>query len=61
MYLGDALNFVYGKKESDKKKKARETFENLKRQGWEFTKFDEKERTFHFRKENWEMNVKISA
>ncbi|MCX6777534.1 MAG: hypothetical protein NT157_01475 [Candidatus Micrarchaeota archaeon] len=60
MYLGDALNFVYGNEESEKKANSRRTFEHLKAGGWEFSKFDEKERIFFFKKESWQMKIKIS-
>ncbi len=58
LYLGDALDFLFGKKESDGKREFKKTSDSLKSLGWEFEKFDEGSRTIYFKKGEWKLILK---
>ncbi len=52
LYLGDALDFLFGKKDSEEKREFKKTTDSLKALGWEFERFDEGTRVVYFRKGN---------
>ena len=58
LYLGDALDALFGQKESEKKKEFKKTTDSLKALGWEFEKFDEAGRTIHFKRNEWKLELK---
>jgi hypothetical protein len=57
LYLGDALDFLFGKKDTDAKKDMKKTTDFLKSAGWEFVKFEESLRTIYFRKGPWGLQI----
>ena len=58
LYLGDALDFLFGKKDSETKREFKKTTDSLKALGWEFEKFEEGSRTVSFRKGEWKLQIK---
>ena len=58
LYLGDALDALFGQKDSDRKKEFKKTTDSLKAMGWEFERFDEVGRTIHFKKGEWKLELK---
>lgn len=58
LYLGDAIDFLFGAKDSERKKEFRKTTDSLKSLGWEFEKFEESARTVHFKKGEWKLLLK---
>ena len=61
LYLGDALDFLFGKKDSEQKREFKKTTDSLKSFGWEFEKFDESIKTIYFRKRDWKLKVIIGS
>ena len=58
LYLGDALDFLFGKKETEPKKEFKKTTDSLKALGWEFEKFEEEGRAISFRKGEARLQIK---
>ena len=59
LYLGDALDFLFRKKDSEEKREFKKTTDSLKSLGWEFERFDETERIIYFRKLNRVLRIEI--
>ncbi|MFH1448680.1 MAG: hypothetical protein ABIG39_07495 [Candidatus Micrarchaeota archaeon] len=58
IYLGDALDILFGKKSSEEKEDFRKTTDSLKGLGWAFEKFDENENIIYFKKGSWILKLK---
>lgn len=58
LYLGDALDFLFGKKESERKAEMKKTTDSLKSLGWEFERFEEGTRTIFFRKGEAKLQIR---
>ncbi|MFH1470198.1 MAG: hypothetical protein ABIF01_00455 [Candidatus Micrarchaeota archaeon] len=58
LYLGDAIDFLFGKNESDSKSEFKKTTGSIKALGWEFEKFDETNREIHFKKGEWKLSLR---
>jgi hypothetical protein len=58
LYLGDALDFLFGSKDSEKKREFKKTTDSLKALGWEFEKFEEAGKTIVFKKGEWKLSLK---
>jgi hypothetical protein len=57
LYLGDALDALFGQKDSERKREFKKTTDSLKALGWEFEKFEEADCTIYFKKGEWKLKL----